>query len=214
MFDLLDDSDQSRVLEACKRLKAKQEACYQCCDIEFSSPLLGYLSVTNSDGAPCHLEAVQQLLTDIAVHAPISSDVVECRHGFTQSLLHRWRGCKPSDSIAQERTLWNIITRSFGKFKDWMKDRFSDHRLGYRLHRFGQTSANQYTQKKSACGVDEALVLDAQSNPQKHCTSKSQKGATLSTCKMDKLLAFEQKLRMPRKVCGSLLLPGKFLYFS
>lgn len=148
VFRLL-DTDHDGFVAMCKQFKAKQQSCHCCVDIDFTSCLLEFIDVTTPDRARYSEKAVKDFLFDLSVHAPISSDLVECLHGFSQHVVHRWRGVRPSDPTAQERTLWTLITKAFGRFKKWMWDRFGDRHSGHRLFRFGTTSSNQYSKKTS-----------------------------------------------------------------
>ena len=207
MFRLLDcELDQFR--EEFERLKAKKDMCCQCADLEFSTPLLSWINVSTPEAAQRSMHAVQRFLRHMSLQAPISSDLVECLHGWTQHLLHRWRGVKPSDAVAQERAMFTLITRSFGRFKKWMWERHGDQKSGYRLYRYGKASCNQYSQEKRGnADGDMAIVAQKDAGEAKRPKPKPSTRAPLSVEKMNTLLAFEQEdsLRMPRKVCGSLV---------
>ena len=179
------------VLEQMKQLKAK---CHHCLDVEFTHVLLDFLpDDLQGSCARERVEVIRRFVKDLAVYAPLSSDLVECLHGFSQHLLHRWRGCKPTDSVAQERSMWASIVRSFAKLKKFLWDRYMDRRSRTRMERFGTkpSSRNQYT-----------------STTQKRAERKPRRTRppmTLET--IDKMVAFGQgpcSLPKARKLCGDL----------
>lgn len=139
---------------------------------------------------------LQKLLNDMAIFCPLSSDLVECLHGFSQNLLHRWRGTKPSDPVAAERLLFALVTRSFGRFRAWLWDRIGDAEVGKRQFHYGRASSNQYTQEfrpKSKLGPKQR--------------QHPEPSRTLNFDRMDRLLAYGQQTgpgMVPRKLCGDL----------
>lgn len=127
------------------------------------------------------------MLQDIMCFAPISSDVTECLHGYCQRLIRQTGGgSRPTDSSAQQRVLWGLITKSYNKMYNFMWDRFGDKRFLHRLGRFGaRNAANQYSR-------------DMEGEPR----SKRPR-QTLSVPKLDRLIAFDQQIKKPRKLSGS-----------
>lgn len=87
-------------LEEYFRTQKHAQACKTCCDLEFSHPILHFIAPGSDWDSPLvksKVLSIQHMLDDIRCYTPISRDPVECLHGYTQNLLHRWRGCKPSD---------------------------------------------------------------------------------------------------------------------
>lgn len=175
------------------RLQQIALQCRECVDPEFTTVLLQYIP-QNSLGqidSPCvkaKVAHIQRFIHDIAVHTPLSSDIVECRHGFSQWLLHRWRGAKPSEPVAQERLFWSLVCTSYKKFKEWLWTRIGDAGAFHRQKRFGMPGRNQYSQAKA--------------ERQQHKQDRS-----LTFEKMDRLIAFGQTTgsgMTPRKLSGDL----------
>ena len=97
-------------LEEYFRTQKHAQACKTCCDLEFSHPILHFIAPGSDWDSPLvksKVLSIQHMLDDIRCYTPISSDPVECLHGYTQNLLHRWRGCKPSDP----HRLWTLAVR-------------------------------------------------------------------------------------------------------
>lgn len=196
LFGLLDCGSDHEFLTMYARLKSAQQKCAQCCDIEFSTILLNFI---DDAGDPIargqQVTAIRRLLADTTTFAPLSSDIVECLHGYSQHLLHRWQGCKPSDPVAQERVLWVLITRAWAKLREWIWDRYGDRSSGHRMHKFGKSSRNQY------------------SSAQGSKTCKPQPDKTMTFEKLDRLIAFQQEssLTTSRKLCGALVVLALFV---
>lgn len=161
------------------RLKNCHASCSRCMDVEFSTIVLDFAK-KESDFA-----RLRFLLEDISTFCPLSTDLVECLHGYSQRLLHRWRGAKPSDPVAQERQAWSLILRSYAKLRELMWDRYGDKAMTRRIHHFGHHGRNQYS--KSCV---ESVALKQLKQP-------------VSLDKMDAMLAFGQtSFHAPRKLCG------------
>ena len=192
MFTLL-AVNQEQWPQEIARLKSLKTACYECTDAEFSSILLDLDSMEDSDSES--LVRLRFFLEDVAAMSPISSDLVECLHGYSQHLLHRWRGCKPSDPVAQERTLWALILRSYAKLREYLWDKHGDVNFGHRIHKYGKKSSNQYT-----------VVLPESERLQKKASDKM----PLSREKLESMLESGLRMKAPRKLCGAM---AKLIHF-
>ena len=90
----MSDSD---FLREYRRMQECMSACFQCVDVEFSAVLLSYIPGTTTDihdhendrSLHVKIDHIRKFLLDVMVFCPISSDLVECLHGATQSRLHR-----------------------------------------------------------------------------------------------------------------------------
>ena len=207
LFNLLSCESDGPFLELYASFQAKLKSCHQCGDVEFSHIVLSFIDDVGNSEASCRASALRQFLDDLSVCCPLSSDLVECLHGYSQHLLHRWRGSKPSDAIAQERVQWTLITKSHSKLRDWVWAHYADFQCGKRLHHFGKSSCNQYSKAKAPvpdCRPTEGEGGSIAVAPRSHQLRNPSK--TLSVEKMDQLLALgqESSLSMPRKVCGPL----------
>lgn len=166
--------------------------CHNCVDLEFSAVLLSVIppqSDLESQGVLLQIGRLRRFLYDLCIWAPLSSDIVECYHGFTQCQLHRWRGSKVTDPVAQERTVWYSICSAYGVFKKWMHAQFLDKWFWMRLACFGRKTSNQYTVREDGKRVAKGT-----------CASKP----SFTVGKMDRLLALEKDLPRLRKLCGDL----------
>lgn len=192
IFNLVGLSQEEFLLEY-RRQRDMMLKCRECTDLEFSHVLLNFINLELGESS-CDVQAkvksIQHLLFDISVHAPLTSDLVECLHGFTQALLHRWRGSKPTEPVAQERLVWSLITRTYGKVRDWLWSRIGDSQAKKRLRKYGQSSRNQYSHHKD-----------------KDVANKPRPERKLSFERMDRLITFGQKIghgMKPRKLSGDL----------
>ena len=125
-------------------LQKQAKTCGQCLDVEFSKVLLDYIPPIDPGNTEHQHRAlqVQNFLVDVATYGPVSSDPVEALHGFSQAKLHRFRGCKPTDEVAKEITVWAKITSSFGALKKWIWDRTGDPHAARRLSAMCRRSSN------------------------------------------------------------------------
>lgn len=192
----LADLDHECFLKEYARLRRDMQSCRQCADLEFSTPVLNFIPLDclqEDHLIRAKVCQIKHLLQDI--DAPLSSDLVECLHGYSQHLLHRWRGCKPTDSVAQQRVLWTQITKLYSSFRTFLWDRHGDKHSGHRMHRFGRSSCNQYT-ADSQTGSADAHHVRARTD-----------GAAMTFDKMDRLRAFgqESSIQNPRKLSGTLV---------
>lgn len=190
--------DHDKFVSMYSDLKQRRKESPCCIDPEFTGILLEYIvsfeNDIDTDGLPvrekiCH---IQQLLDHIMAFAPISSDLVECLHGYCQRLVRQsGPGARPTDSVAQQRVLWGSITAAYNKMYQFMWDRFGDKSFFRRLPRFGGLSrtGNQYTREVNQGGLGE-------------CKQLSKNSKSLSTPKIESLLAHGQQLRKPRRLCG------------
>lgn len=187
---LIAGSDPVHELEQWKETKHR---CHQCVDSEFSGILLDFIPVLGIPTSPSEkLQRVIRFLEDLACYAPISSDLVECLHGFSQQLLHRWRGCKPSDSGAQQMSMWASVVKSFAKLRSFVWRRHMDANFSHRVHRFGNKGVNQYTKHVGKDIVNKSNQWEPRNK--------------MSLERMDRLIAFGQEtsMRGPRKLCGNM----------
>ena len=189
--------DTDRWPEEISKYKDTKKACPHCVDYEFPTMILDFLDGGHgSDEDVSSFVQIERFLWDVATYAPISSDLVECMHGFAQATLHRFRGSKPSDEVAQERMVWRCVTRSYSKLRDFLWCKYGDRNMGHRIHRFGKRGHNQYTQQ---CEANDS------------CQPPERKRArmSMSVAKMDALLACSQgsSIQAPRKLAGD-----KFLF--
>ncbi len=195
LFNMLNHDSDSSCLSEYKKLQARIQVCPKCADTEFSTILLSYIDSDmqiDDPRATAKIRDVRRFLADIAIFGPLSTDLVECAHGFAQCLFHRWRGTKVTDNVAQERVMWSSITTAFSKFQSWMWAQYTDKWFKLRLSAFGARGCNQYTSSRL--------------NPDGTIKSRSNKNVarTFTFEKMDRILAFGQELPKMRKLCGSL----------
>ena len=150
VFGLLNAPSDHQFLKDYRLMQAAQRKCHQCIDIEFSSVILRFIPPSMGDGqeAMHRVASLRDFLVDLAIFAPITADIVENLHGFCQSKLHRFRGMKPTEPVAQEVTLWATITSSFRAFRDSLWERIGDKSANFRLHRYGKQGKNQYSKFK------------------------------------------------------------------
>eukprot|EP00434_Breviolum_minutum_P006290 symbB.v1.2.005550.t1/scaffold258.1/size251559/4 len=130
------EMDDAAFLREYLRLQQLMTDCHNCVDLEFSAVLLSVIppqSDLESQGVLLQIGRLRRFLYDLCIWAPLSSDIVECYHGFTQCQLHRWRGSKVTDPVAQERTVWYSICSAYGMFKKWMHAQFLDKWFWMRL---------------------------------------------------------------------------------
>lgn len=197
LFRLIDMSHPD-FLQECAALEERSARCHECIDLEFSTPMLKFLRARGNDQEA--VAQVQNLLRSIAVHGPISSDLVECLHGYCQRILSKGgAGARPSDEGAQQRVLWSLITKAFAKEEEFIHQHFGDAYRDSRLAQYGHKGVNQYSRLNKGDGEAEAECEK----------SVKVRKTTLSLGKMDRLLAFGQgasDLPNPRKLCGAL--PG------
>ena len=171
------------------------ETCPKCVDAEFSHVILTFIpsSAPAADALTRYkVFQLQTFLRDVATFAPISSDLVECLHGHYQSKLHRWRGCKPTDPVAQERMFWTSVVGAFGKLRTWMWNRHGDASANLRLWHFGQKRGNSHTEQASQLG---------------NSSGTGHQFKRMSFADLDNLLAAGKSFAKPRKICG--YLPAK-----
>ena len=190
LFQLADLESDDEFLNMYVNMQGQLAKCDKCMDIEFSSVILRFIpegSRVQDGNVRCRVRQLRSFLNDVCAVAPLSADKVECAHGFSQSLLHRWRGVKVTDNVAQERFFWAQVTSLFSHFKSWVWDHCMDENFKMRLSHFGQKGCNQYTVQKSDTSGG--------------CSRKK-----LSLQTMDRILAFGQSLPGLRKLSGPLAL--------
>ena len=192
LFQLVDlDSDEA-FLDMYMKLQGQLATCEACVDLEFSSVFLTFIpkgSQLQDGDVHEKIRKLRAFLRDVCQVGPLSSDPVECQHGFSQRLVARWRGSRPTDAVAQERIFWARVTSMYSKFKDWVWDRYMDKGFRSRLCQFGRRSSNQYSGEKPC---------DKQSGKKKF---------TLET--MERIIAFGQNLPGARRLSGILAIDSQ-----
>lgn len=190
IFELLELECHDDFLNKYRAMQQAMCECQDCFDVEFSQPLLSFIPQTLDDE---HLRSrvirLKRFLHDVSVFVPISSDSVECIHGFFQSKIHRWRGRKVSDPHAQELSLWSTITTSYKVFWDSLWEELGDPQAKRRMYRFDSKGINQYT------------------DPSKRKVQKLN-GSQASVWKlgnMDKVCEQEKLAKKPKKLSGHLV---------
>ena len=192
IFKLVDMDENDFFLEY-KRLQQQANLCNGCVDVEFSRVVLDWIapdSQLNGPGVKSAIADLQNFLADVATIGPLSTDLVECYHGYTQTSLHRWRGTRVTDNVAQERVLWHAICGAYSRFKDWVKSLYLDKHFFRRLSMFGSQSRNQHERKH-----------DSKGKPRSRLTLEG----------MDRMMACGQSLSKLRRLSGSL--PEIFNWF-
>ena len=169
LWNLLTTKSDQEFLEMYCRFQKVKVQCPVCCDIEFTHPFLNILPESGSDdplndATASKIRAMKALLLDLSIFTPLSSDLVECLHGFSQAKCHRFRGCKPSDDVATELTLWSSIVSSFKSFREHVWSKLGDYKINFRLHRLDKRGSNGFSRANAE-------------NPDK---TKYKKGATRS----------------------------------
>ena len=189
------DLDHEPFLQKYSELQGRVNKCATCIDSEFTGTLLRYIVSCQDEVDPVGVAVrekvanLQQFLQHITFFAPISSDLVECLHGYCQRLVRQTGGgSRPMDSSAQQQVLWGLITKAYNKTYSFMWDHFGDRFAPSRVSSFGNMGRrcrNQYSTAVAQKG-----------------SSKHQK-ANLSFAKLDRMVAFGQRFRKPRRLCGS-----------
>ena len=111
-FCLLDCSTPEEVLGRCAMIRAQMEACSNCIDVEFTAQILAFLdSRQGNEELLSRARIVQEFLMDIAIFVPISSDQVECCHGFHQNFDQSFPRAK-TDSPDRSRS-WALGQHHF-----------------------------------------------------------------------------------------------------
>ena len=142
------DMDDKCLWKECVELEKFGSRCPACIDSGFTRPIIDFIQATDVDEAALRVRtsAVRALLKTVMIHCPISSDVVECLHGYCQQLLRTGsRGTRPSDNGAMERILWGLVSKSYEKLRGFIADYFADKQAAHRCHRYGAKGSNQYT---------------------------------------------------------------------
>lgn len=194
LWELVAKKSNEEFLLLYREFQQMKKDCPECCDAEFSYPILTMIAEVDTETAVVtqqKISAIRSLLHDLSIYSPLSSDVVECLHGFSQAKCHRYRGCKPSDSAAQQLTLWASIISSYKQFRSYMWQRLGDFKVNFRLHRFDRQGSNQWSDTKE------------------QQRSKYKKGATASVWSKKENLgkiarASTGFVRTPRALSGSL----------
>jgi hypothetical protein len=166
--------------------------------MEFSRQVLSYIPRDmNEDMLPAKIDELWHFLADVSVYTPLSSDPVECVHGFLQAKLHRFRGRKNADAGAQELGLWSVIKSSYRIFWEALWAQLGDKAARVRCARFGRKTSNQYVP------LEKRLPHNQKQGPE---------GAQWMMPNMDKLCKLENIARKPRKLSGFLTNTWYVLY--
>lgn len=169
-------------------LQRQQDECFSCADIEFSAILLGYIprgSSIHEPGVELQIRKLKAFLADLCIFAPLSTDIVECFHGYTQHQLSRWRGAKVTDPVAQERVCWSSLTQTYAQYKKWVWDKYLDKQFLRRLSAFGKKGFGPNTRR-----------LEGEQRP-------APTKAKLTLKMLDHMVSFDKQLPAGRKVCGA-----------
>ena len=151
IFSLLDTSSDEEFLQLYQKFQQTLDTCPQCVDHEFSTVILRHIPLGarhRDEEVRSKIEAIRSLLCDLTTFTPISSDLVECLHGFQQAKLHRFRGRKPTDHAAQEITMLASIQSTYKQFWQFAWSRLGDKFATRRFPGFDRKGCNQYTHKE------------------------------------------------------------------
>jgi hypothetical protein len=114
MFRLACTSTTSEFVMVANELTTLRGECEQCADLEFSGPILHMLkdiSKLSAREQRALEQKVKGICKDVAAVGPISTDVVECRHGQLQNTFARFRGShKITQTAAEESILESIAS--------------------------------------------------------------------------------------------------------
>lgn len=125
MFDLLDKSMDEFIAQY-NQFREQLSQCECCVDVEFSRVLLETIPCQEGASLAEDVAAVKAILKSISTRGPLSTDLVECFHGYTQNIM---------------------VTSAWSKFKSWVWDRYMDKSFRNRMAHFGTRSGNQYKPK-------------------------------------------------------------------
>lgn len=193
LFAFIEFDDETFLME-CANLQEKTKQCPSCVDTEFTQPLLDYIQKGPGESVAHRIAQVKALLITVATYAPISSDIVECLHGYCQQLIRTGgRGVRPTDEGAQERVVWALLTKAYEKLRSLAWDNFADAKALRRMVKFGRTSSNQYTDPS-----------------ERSATVNGGRKPALTLEKMDRALLFDggsSCVGKSRKLCGDLFEP-------
>eukprot|EP00438_Fugacium_kawagutii_P029570 Skav206293 [mRNA] locus=scaffold5870:4298:11540:+ [translate_table: standard] len=129
LFGLADLERDEDFLVSYQNFQRQLQQCACCADLEFSTVILKFIapgSVVEDPRVKLQISRLRNFLKDLCETAPLSADLVECYHGSSQALLHRWRGVKVTDNVAQERLFWKTVATQYSKFKTWIWDHTMD----------------------------------------------------------------------------------------
>lgn len=125
LFSLL-DMDKSEFVEQFGALQAKHQRCPRCLDADCSAKLMtGFanINLVSQQEQEETMVKVQQILTDLCQWCPLTSDVVELKHGQTQWSVSGRRGGQSAKNpkVAAQTT----ILQAAVKGHSWSKDTVS-----------------------------------------------------------------------------------------
>ena len=166
LFQLCSATDVGDLVRQIGALKARAALCERLVDGEFSGPLLAQFATELDEHDPTvqlRAQKLQAFLSDVATFGPLSSDCVECSHGFGQGVAHRFRGLRQSEQVLAETTLWAHITAGYSKLKQFIWRKVGDCQLLNRVKCFGQPSGNQYKKRKDKCPGRRKTIVTAAS---------------------------------------------------
>ena len=154
IFTLLQAKTSNHLLDMYMEMQCQMHCCKCCVDVEFSQVLLNYIPSEmaqdrNNVELWAKLEDIKKFLQDIARFFPLSSDTVECLHGYIQTRIHKFRGRKLGDQTAQEVSLWSTIKTTHQSFWNLTWNDQGDAGARQRLHRYNMKGTNQYTQPEN-----------------------------------------------------------------
>lgn len=147
------DAEGSALIDLTREMQ-RRAADFPCCvDPEFSGVLLQMLPSPVEPENNEHLERIKQVqsfLQDVSVFCPVSTDATEALHGFAQGKLHRFRGCKPTDEVAKEITIWSKITSSYHLLRKVIWSRTGDPQALRRLGSVKNTGKTGWEKLRAA----------------------------------------------------------------
>lgn len=162
VFSLLETSVQEFQTKWVQILSTKS-SCEQCLDIEFTSALIRLFETPATDDvahwSQLH-EKVLSLLEEVAACCPLNTESVENKHAMSQSLFSKARGQLKQITTAVEDSFLDVISRSYGKLCQQVKDEEQPVRLQESLSRLGKRSRGAYSQPAGIFETGESRSLE------------------------------------------------------
>jgi hypothetical protein len=121
-------------------LVATFEKCHKCVDVEFTTQLLKlaptWTSAEDNEKREFY-KLVQNILSDLTVFAPISTEAVENKHGIVQTTFHKFRGRSKSIHVAVEESILESAVREHKSLKTQIAALELPRKLHTRLSKVG-----------------------------------------------------------------------------
>ena len=193
IFALLDTSSDEEFLQLYQKFQQTMDICPQCVDLEFSTVILQQIpprACHRDEFVKRRIASILDLLRDLATFTPISSDLVECLHGFQQAKLHRFRGRKPTDHAAQEIAMLASIQSTYKQFWQFAWSRLGDKFATRRFPGFDRKGVNQYS--------DRDKYLEERQHHKRKSIWKMEN--------MDRIVEKPDVVKKPRQLSGNLVL--------